>query len=121
MKNCTRHCEHVSHGDAHVDPTERLMDFEIMRTVLERSGIVTTDLVADTCRAFQVIFLYDEPQKRRCQIKTYQQLQEEGSGHRNDLRNDTIYKYVFIRFENNTKMTQKKIKKKKKTTFQIFY
>lgn len=52
MKDRTRHGEHVPYSDAHVHATERAMDFQIVRTVLQRSEIVTADLIADARRTF---------------------------------------------------------------------
>lgn len=88
MKHRTRHGEYVSHGDGHVRPAERLLDLQVVRTVFQRPGVVTADLVPDTRRPFQVVLLHDQLKQRRCQIETYQQLQEEGSGHRTDLNSD---------------------------------
>lgn len=64
------------------------MDLQVVRAVFQRPGVVTADLVPDTRRAFQAVFLHDQLEQRRCQIETYQQLQEEGSGHRADLNSD---------------------------------
>lgn len=85
MKYRARHSKHVSHGYAHVHSTERTVDLQVMRTVFKRSRIVTTYFVADTRRAFEVVFLHDQLKKWRRQIETYQQLQEKGSGHCTNL------------------------------------
>jgi len=93
MKYRTRHSEHVSHGYAHMHSAECLVDLQVMCTVFERSRIVTAYLVADAGGAFEVIFLYDQLKKWRCQIETYQQFQEKGSGHCTNLH---IASFIFI-------------------------
>lgn len=85
MKHRACHCEHIPHSDAHMHTAESVMNLQVVRTVLQRTGIVTTDLVADARRAFQAVLLHNQPQKWRCQVEAYQQLQEESSGHSTDL------------------------------------
>lgn len=81
MEYRARHSEHVSHGYAHMHSAERSVDLHVMRTVLERSRIMTAHLIADACRAFEIVLLHDQLEERRCQVEAYQQLQEKGSGH----------------------------------------
>lgn len=85
MKNSARHGEHVSHGDTHVHPAESMVDFEIMRAMLQRTGSVTADLTPDTRCTFQIVFQHDQLQKRWCQVKSQQQFQEESARHSADL------------------------------------
>lgn len=71
MEYRARHSEHVSHGYAHMYSAERSVDLQVMRTVFERSRIMTANLVADARDAFEVVLLHDQLEKRRCQIETY--------------------------------------------------
>lgn len=56
MKHRTRHGEHVPHGYAHVHSAKGVVNLDVVRTMLQRAGIVTADLAPDARRAFQVIF-----------------------------------------------------------------
>lgn len=80
------HCEHVAHGDGHVDAPEARVDLEIVGTVLERTGIMPADLGADASRALQARLQVDQSEQGRRQVEPDQELEEEGAAHAYHLR-----------------------------------
>ena len=68
MQYGTRHRQHVTHGDGHVDAPERGVDLQIVGTVLERARIMTADLGADARGALQTRLQVDQAQEGRRQV-----------------------------------------------------
>jgi hypothetical protein len=91
MEDGAGHREHIAHGDGHVDPAEGPVNVEIVGAVLEGSGLVSADLRPDTRRPLQARFQVNELEQGWREVEAYQELQEEGATHADDLRKGVTF------------------------------
>lgn len=78
--------EHVAHGNEHVHFPKLLVDSQIVRAVDQHSGVVFSDLHADTGFFLYAVLLVDQHYQWRGQVQANNQLSQEARGQRARLQ-----------------------------------